>query len=265
MLLEVKNLSCGYGKTPLDNPVVKNISFTLDEGKSLAILGANGSGKTTLLRAIGGVIEYDGSISMLGREIGNLKRKEIAAMQATFSQLSTLYFSYTIEETVMLGRYLYSTRFMGILSEKDKEIVDKCLKQNGLYQIKDKQIGELSGGQLQRVFLARTLAQETPVLMLDEPTNHLDLKYQDELMSFLNEWKTQSTTLSDGTVVKNMLIGVFHDINLALGIADEVLFVREGEILAKGSVEEVLTDENLKLAYDMDVSSYMKKQLNYWK
>ena len=75
MLLEVKDLSCGYGKRPLDNPVVKNISFSLDEGKSLAILGANGSGKTTLLRAIGGVIEYDGSISMLGHEIGSLKRK----------------------------------------------------------------------------------------------------------------------------------------------------------------------------------------------
>ncbi len=263
-MIECMDLTCGYGNKPLDNPILSNISFELKEGRSLAILGANGSGKTTLLRALSGKLPYSGSVRMMGKEIRDMKRREIAFVQAVFTQLSQLYFTYSIEETVMLGRYLYAKGIFGRPGKRDKEVVEKCLKQNGLYSIKDKQIMELSGGQLQRVFIARTMAQETPLILLDEPTNHLDLKYQDELLSFLKEWSSGKTVLQDGKEVSNTLIGVFHDINMALNLCDEIMFIKDGKILANGKGSEVLKDDILFSVYDMDVSAYMKKMMRFW-
>ncbi len=263
-LLQCENLVCGYGKNPGDNSILKNISFTIEEGRNLAILGANGSGKTTMLRALSGTLSYRGSIKLLGTEIRDMSRLEIASMQAMLSQLSNVYFSYTVEDTVMLGRYLYTRGIFGRPGKRDKEVVEKCLRQNGLYAIKDKQIAELSGGQRQRVFLARTIAQETPLMLLDEPTNHLDMKYQDELMDYLKEWSYGKTTLRDGREVHNTIVGVFHDINMAINICDEIMFIKDGKVLAKGDIEEVITDENLYGAYDMDVAAYMKKMMSFW-
>ncbi len=263
-MLQCENLVCGYGKNPRDNSILTDVSFTIKEGKSLAILGANGSGKTTLLRALSGTLPYEGSIKLLGSEIRSMDRREIASMQAMLSQLSQVYFSYTVEETVMLGRYLYNKGLFGKPGKRDKEVVDRCLRQNGLYNIKDKQILELSGGQRQRVFLARTIAQETPLLLLDEPTNHLDMKYQEELMDYLKEWSSGKTVLQDGREVHNTLVGVFHDINMAINLCENMMLVKDGKILAKGTKDEVATDANLHDAYGMDVASYMKKMMSFW-
>lgn len=265
MILESKELTCGYDRKPSVNPVINRITFDIEEGSKVAVLGANGSGKTTLLRAIGGMLAYDGSLVLDGKDVRDYKRKELSKKVAIMTQLSSIYFSYTVEETVMLGRYLYTDNIFGIPDAKDLEVVEKCLKRNGLLDIRNKQIDELSGGQRQRVFLARTMAQETPVLLLDEPTNHLDLKYQAELMEYLMEWCKESTKLSDGRVVKNTLIGVFHDINMALSVCDEFLVMKDGEIIAKGDKEQGLSNDKLKIAYDMDVEAYMKKQLALWK
>ncbi|MCR5715997.1 MAG: ABC transporter ATP-binding protein [Lachnospiraceae bacterium] len=263
-ILVCEHLTCGYGKDPADHPVLSDLTFSLEEGKSLAILGANGCGKTTLLRAIGKALPYEGSIRMLGREIRDTGRKQIASMQAMLSQISSVYFSYTVEETVMLGRYLYLEGLFGKPSRKDRKIVEAALVQNGLYELKDRQISELSGGQLQRVFLARTMAQQTPVLILDEPTNHLDLKYQEELISFLQEWKKGVTILPDGREIRHTLIGVFHDVNLAMDIADELLLMKQGRILSKGEKAQAATNGMLQEAFGMDVASYMKKHLSFW-
>lgn len=246
------------------NPVIKGIDFNIEEGNRVAILGANGCGKTTLIRAIGGLLPYAGSLILDGKEVRDHKRKEIAKKMAIMTQLSNTYFSYTVEETVMLGRYLYSGNMLGIPDNRDKEVVERSLKRTGLWDIRKKQIDTLSGGQRQRVFLSRTMAQETPVLLLDEPTNHLDLKYQAELVSYLNEWCEESTTLEDGRVIHNTLIGVFHDINLALNICDTFLIMKSGQIIAFGGRETALDRSTLKKAYDMDVEAYMKKQLSLW-
>ncbi|WP_051538231.1 ABC transporter ATP-binding protein [Butyrivibrio proteoclasticus] len=265
MILKSKDLVCGYGKKPSVNPVLNRISFDIAEGSKVAILGANGSGKTTLLRAIGGMLSYDGSLSLDEREVSSYKRKELSRMVAIMTQLSSIYFSYTVEETVMLGRYLYTDNIFGIPDAKDREVVEKCLVRNGLTDIRDKQIDELSGGQRQRVFLARTMAQQTPILLLDEPTNHLDLKYQAELMEYLMEWSKESTTLEDGRVVKNTLIGVFHDINMALSVCDEFIVMKDGQIIANGDRASSLGNKELQEAYGLDVENYMKKQLSLWK
>ncbi len=256
MNIECRNLTCGYGKTPLDNPIIKNISLDINESESVAILGANGCGKTTLIRALSGILPYDGSIKIDGTEVRKLKRNEIAKKISVLMQFSDIYFSYTVEETVMLGRYLYTDNFFGIPSTKDKEIVDECLLQYGLEDIRNSQINQLSGGQLQRVLLARTMAQKTPFIILDEPTNHLDIKYQAELIDFLSDWKKESSI--------NTLVGVFHDISIAFSVADRIIVMKDGHILGNGTKDEILSNDFLTSAYDIDVRKYMEQMYSNW-
>ena len=256
MLIECRNLYCGYGKKPSDNPIIRDISFTINEGESVAILGANGCGKTTLIRAVSGMLTYDGNIKLDGKELRTMKRKDIARKLSVLMQFSNVYFSYSVEETVMLGRYLYSGNILGIPGKEDQEKVSKCLKEYGLYDIKDRQISQLSGGQLQRVFLARTMAQDTAIIILDEPTNHLDLKYQSEFLEYLSDWKKEDE--------KHTLIGVFHDINIALEAAERLILMKNGKIIADGDKEEILNGGYLKDTYDIDVKGYMKRQYSHW-
>ena len=256
MLIECRNLYCGYGKKPSDNPIIRDISFTINEGESVAILGANGCGKTTLIRAVSGMLTYDGNIKLDGKELRTMKRKDIARKLSVLMQFSNVYFSYSVEETVMLGRYLYSGNILGIPGKEDQEKVSKCLKEYGLYDIKDRQISQLSGGQLQRVFLARTMAQDTDIIILDEPTNHLDLKYQSEFLEYLSDWKKEDE--------KHTLIGVFHDINIALEAAERLILMKNGKIIADGDKEEILNGGYLKDTYDIDVKGYMKRQYSHW-
>ena len=256
MNIECRNLTCGYGKTPLDNPIINNISLDINEGESVAILGANGCGKTTLIRALSGILPYDGSIKIDGTEVRKMKRNEIAKKISVLMQFSDIYFSYTVEETVMLGRYLYTDNFFGIPSTKDKEIVDECLLQYGLEDIRNSQINQLSGGQLQRVLLARTMAQKTPFVILDEPTNHLDIKYQAELIDFLSDWKKESSS--------NTLVGVFHDISIAFSVADRIIVMKDGYILGSGTKDEILSNDFLTCAYDIDVRKYMEQMYSNW-
>ena len=249
MILKSKDLVCGYSKKPHINPVIKNIEFQIEQGSKVAILGANGCGKTTLLRAIGGILPYEGSLLLDGEEVRSYKRRKIAEKLAVMTQLSQLYFSYTVEETVMLGRYLHTNHIFGNPDDRDKDVVEKCLRRNGLLEIRGKQIDELSGGQRQRVFLARTMAQETPILLLDEPTNHLDLKVVAGMADYLKEWCAEP---------HHTLIGVYHDIPLALHLADELLLIKDGRVAAQGTKEEILNSGMLEKAYDFDVRGYLK-------
>lgn len=269
--ISVSDLSAGYG----DAPVIKNISFDLECGRNLSIMGANGSGKTTLLRSLNGLLEARGQIQILGQDLSKLKRREIAGMMAMMSQLSSVYFSYTVRETVELGRFArhdnerhqkngYSLKLSHMSLVHDREVVDKCLELTGLKDIEKKSISALSGGQLQRVFLARCFAQETPIILLDEPTNHLDLKYQAELMEHLEEWSKGQTKLADGTIVPNTLVGVFHDISLAAQISSDMIFIKNGEVFCQGEKDKVFTAEVLENTYGMDVAGYMNRQRRVW-
>ena len=139
--------------------------------------------------------------------------------------------------------------------EEKRKRIDQCLKAVNMYDVKDKQISTLSGGQLQRTYLARTFAQDPNIILLDEPTNHLDLKHQLELLDNLKNWTKKKN---------HAVIGVFHDINLAMTIADKVLLLDEGRVAAYGSKEEVLTSKKLQLSYGVDVVSFMRKSLEQW-
>lgn len=251
-MLTLKNVSAGYN----GYDVISNINLSVSEGENLCILGPNGCGKTTLIKTIAGIIPHKGSIKIDNINLSSMKRTDVAKKIAVMSQISTIYFSYTVYETVLLGRYLHMKgRAFKEPSEKDKEYADKCLKAVDLLSLKNKQISTLSGGQLQRVYLARTLAQEPSIILLDEPTNHLDLKNQAELIDFLKDWSKQ-----EGHAV----IGVLHDLNLAMKLADNVLLLDKGSIAAYGKTEDIVSSEVINEVYDMDVAGYMVDSLRHW-
>lgn len=250
-MLTLKNVSAGYNGID----VIQNINLNVSEGENLCILGPNGCGKTTLIKTIAGLLPHKGSIKIDNKSISTMKRTDVAKKIAVMSQISSIYFSYTVYETVLLGRYLHMKGTFKGPSLRDKEYADKCLKAVDLHSLKNKQINTLSGGQLQRVYLARTLAQEPSIILLDEPTNHLDLKNQAELIDFLKNWSKQE----DHTV-----IGVLHDLNLALKLADNVLLLDKGKTAAYGKTEDVVSSKIINDVYDLDVAGYMIDSLKQW-
>jgi iron complex transport system ATP-binding protein len=171
-------------------------------------------------------------------------------------QTSEIYFPYSVYDTVSLGRYAYSGGFLRGLSAKDTESIETAINQLGLFEIRDRMINELSGGQLQRVFLARTLAQDPEIVLLDEPTNHLDLKHQVELLQYLLKWAKEKN---------RTVIGVLHDLNLARNFADTAAVMFEGKLVSRGNPKTVLNGETLEEVYGMDIRAFMLKSLENWR
>ena len=250
-MLKVEHLTCGYDGAP----VVKDLSFEVPVGGRLCILGPNGCGKTTLLRALAGLLPHEGKVTAEGRDLAAMDRRQLARTVALLSQISSVYFSYTVYETVLMGRYAHQTggAFSGPGPE-DRAIALECMERTGVADLRDRQVTELSGGQLQRVFLARTFAQQPRVNLLDEPTNHLDLKYQVALVQELKAWAA-----GEGRCV----VGVLHDVNLALDLADLFLLMEEGQARYFGPAAE-FDPAALNRVYQMDVGGYMRRSLQRW-
>ena len=159
-MIEVKNIYCGYD----NKEIIKNLSFKVNNGENLCIVGPNGCGKSTLLKSIANIIEYRGNVKIDDKEVNNFSRVDLAKKVALMSQMSQVYFPYTVYDTVSLGRYAYSKGAFSKLSKQDREIVEDSMKKVGVYELKDKLITELSGGQLQRVFLAKIFAQDPDII-----------------------------------------------------------------------------------------------------
>lgn len=250
-MIEVKNIYCGYD----NKKIIKDLSFNVNNGENLCIVGPNGCGKSTLLKSIANIIEYEGSIKIDNKEVSSFSRIDLAKKVALMSQMSQIYFPYTVYDTVSLGRYAYSKGVFSKLSLTDKRIIVDSMKKVGIYELKDKLITELSGGQLQRVFLAKIFAQDPDIILLDEPTNHLDFKNQIDLLENLNEWvKTNN----------KIVIGVLHDLNLVQYFADKVLMIQSGKVVSYGRPEDVLKGEILNDIYGMDIKEFMVNILQKW-
>lgn len=250
-VLSLSHVSAGYDGVD----VVHGINLSVESGECFYILGPNGCGKTTLLRAIAGLLPSRGQITVAGKSLGGMNRREIASRVALLSQISQVYFAYTVYDTVMLGRYLHQKGAFHGPSKVDRGCVQKCLETVGLWQERERMIDTLSGGQLQRVFLARTLAQEPSLILLDEPTNHLDLKHQTELMVSLREWSRKGN---------RAVVGVLHDLNLALSFADKMLLMSGGQTAACGAPHDVLAGDLLAAVFGMNVKAYMQQALSRW-
>ncbi|MCL2704239.1 MAG: ABC transporter ATP-binding protein [Defluviitaleaceae bacterium] len=251
-MLALKNVSAGYGGAD----VIKNITVDINKNENLLIIGPNGCGKTTLLKTVAKLLAFSGEIEINGKDIRKMKQKEIARKVAMLSQTAGIYFTYSVYDTVMMGRYPHiSESLLKLPSDRDKEFVLRCLEAVDLINEKDKEITKLSGGQLQRVFLARTLAQDPEIILLDEPTNHLDLKYQFELVEYLKKWSMQEN---------RAVVGVLHDLNLAMRLSDNIMILKDGGIQACGRTSDVLTAGLLEDVYEMDVARYMADSLKIW-
>lgn len=250
-ILTLQNVRAGYG----GKDVLHGVSLEVESGECLCILGPNGCGKTTLLRVIAGLLPAHGEVILSGSPLSAMNRREIASRVGLLSQLSRVYFSYTIYHTVMLGRYLHMKGAFWAPQKADHDCVRRCLETVGLWDMRERMIDTLSGGQLQRVFLARTLAQEPALILLDEPTNHLDLKHQAALMDALREWSGQGL---------RAVVGVLHDINLAMSFADRLLLMQDGNVKACGTAKDVMRADLLREVFDMDVSQYMNQALKRW-
>ena len=250
-MIEVSDVYAGYGY----GDVIKEINFKLERGEKLCILGPNGCGKTTLLKTISRLIQYRGKITFESVDITSLSRKELAKKIALLGQSVQVYFPYTVYETVSLGRYAYTEGFMKNLSDEDHAIIKDIFESLDIWNIKDRLINELSGGQLQRVFLARCLVQNPALILLDEPTNHLDLKHQVELLEYLAVWAKDN---------KRAVIAVLHDLNLARRFADTALLLNQGLLVSSGTCDSVLSGEILQSVYDIDIKGFMLDSLRKW-
>ena len=247
-MIEVNKLSFSYG----NKKILNNISFKIFENDRLCIIGPNGSGKTTLLKSLCNILDFQGSIFI---ENKNIKDIEVYKTVAFMSQISEIYFDYSVFDTVILGRYSsFKDKIFSIPDKKDKEIVLECLEKLKIIHLKDKSINELSGGELQKVFLARVFAQNPKVILMDEPANHLDLNSQIELIYNLKEWASKDL---------RCIIAVMHDINNVFNFANKILLLDKGENLYFGDYEN-FNLELLNKIYNVNVAEYMRNSLTKW-
>lgn len=235
-MLEVKNLSVSYGT----RRALIDISFELPPGSILAVIGPNGAGKTTLVRAITGAVPpQGGQILVQGRNMHQLSAPERARQIAVVPQARQLPPAFSAWETVLLGRTPH-LNWLGQTSARDEEIVRQAMQRTSTLELAERPVGELSGGEQQRILLARALAQAAPILLMDEPTAHLDLQFQ---FGLLEEVRTLARHDNLAVLV------VLHDLNLVARYADRIALLVDGHVRALGPTNDVLTEAILSEAY----------------
>ncbi len=223
--------------------ILQDVGFEVTAGQWVGILGPNGAGKTTLLRALGGHIPFDGDIRLLGIPIETMSAQERARTQAFVRQARSLTFDFTVEEFVLLGRAPHRG-WLQAYRHTDRERVQEALARVDLEDFGGRSVLSLSGGEMQRVFLAQALVQDADLLLLDEPTAHLDVHYQ---FSFMEQVRTQ---VNAGRTV----LAVGHDLELAARYADRLLLIADGELRAQGPPNTVLTPERIASVFGMRVA-----------
>jgi iron complex transport system ATP-binding protein len=250
-MLEVRNLTVRYGELTL----LDDINFSLDEGERLMIVGPNGAGKSTLVNAITQGAPYSGEVLYDGVNVKKLKPVELAQKIGMLMQTHFVGYAFTVEEIVSLGRYAHSRGLLAAQTDEDIEAIGLALERCGLEELVRQSVLTLSGGELQRAFLAQVFAQNPRLLILDEPTNHLDLVYQKRIFELLDEW-----LITPGRAV----LSVVHDLTLAQAFSSRVMLMNKGRIVALGPPQEALAPELLREVYGMDVNAWMRSLLAPW-
>ncbi len=239
-MLKTESISVAYGS----KTVLHEVFLEVMPGEILALIGPNGAGKTTLVRAVSGTVALkSGRISVDGRDLSALSMAQRAKVLAVVPQARQMGGAYTVEQAVMMGRTAYMS-WLGRESESDRAAVSIALQQAHLEDFSQRPIAQLSGGEQQRVLLARALAQSTPVLLLDEPTNHLDLQHQTNLLSLVKK-----LTREKGLAVMMAM----HDLNLVSFFADKVALLVDGHLVCSGTPQDVIRAENISEAYQTPV------------
>jgi len=238
-MLKIKNIDCYYGNIE----ILKRINLSADIGEFIGIIGPNGSGKTTLLKCISRVLKPKvGSVILDGNDIYGMKALELAKKLSVVSQDTKIDFEFNALEIVLMGRTPHLGRFE-LESGKDLKIAKNAMEVTNTLSLVDRPITEISGGERQRVIIARALAQEPKILLLDEPTSNLDINYRLEILDLIKR-----LTIEQGLIA----IMAIHDLNMAANYCDYMTLLHRGEIISKGGPKEVLTAENIRRAYRID-------------
>ena len=218
--------------------IVEGINLHVKDGSFCALIGPNGSGKTTFLKTVYRILKADsGVIRLDGRDMNQFQSRELARQMAVVGQFNQINFTYSVMDVVLMGR----TPHLSLLErekESDRELARESLEKVGLAHCAGREYQSLSGGEKQRVILARALTQSPKLLILDEPTNHLDIRYQLEILSIIKELKISVLT-------------ALQDLNLAAGFCDYIYMLKAGHIVASGTPETVITKENIEGVYQI--------------
>ncbi len=239
MELKAENLEIGYG----DKVIVNGFSMNIERGKITTIIGPNGSGKSTVLKAVTRLIKYQGGVVYLnGREISEMKPKELARTLGVLPQIHSAPSDFRVRELVSYGRMPHQKPFSK-KSEEDERIIRWAMTETGTWQLRDKSIYEISGGETQRVWIATVLAQKPEMLFLDEPTTYLDISHQLETMQLVKKLNKETGI---GVVM------VLHDLTQALEVSDHIIVIKDGKKYSEGVPEEVITEKMMREVYNVD-------------
>ncbi|MCQ2285947.1 MAG: ABC transporter ATP-binding protein [Bacteroidales bacterium] len=230
-MIEINHFNFAYDK----ENVLTDVSAHFPLGDFCALVGPNGAGKSTLLKAIAKLITGSGGVLVDGKSVDTYSALELARKVAYVSQYQDIVFDFSVYDTVLMGRNPYQNRWT-MASPKDVEIVTRALEKTHLIALKDRMLTQLSGGELQRAFIARAIAQQTPYLLLDEPFSNLDIAHQLEILEILTELNQQYNTT---------ILLIVHDFSVALQWAKSALLLDEGRVIVQGTPKEVLTKERL--------------------
>lgn len=239
MSMLIKDIVFGYGS----KDVLNGVSFKVSDGEITSIIGPNGSGKSTLVKCIDGILKAkSGEVYIDSKKTKDMTLKEMAKIIAYVPQVSNEVFFERVFDTVLMGRRPHLN--WGV-RKVDLEIVAEVLEYMELTELSECYLNELSGGQKQKVIIARALAQEPDILLLDEPTSSLDIKHQLEVLEIVKKISSQR---------KSSVIMVIHDLNMAYRFSDNLVLLKEGNIFASGTPDSVLTKENINRVYEVEVT-----------
>ena len=236
-----KNIIVSYVK----ELVLKNVTLSIEKGKTTAIIGVNGSGKSTILKALGRLIKSDGQVIFDNQPLSQHSNREIARILALLPQSITAPADITVYELVSLGRFPHQKLMQQRLSKEDILFIEELMRETKIWDIRESKISELSGGQKQRVFITMILAQDSEIILLDEPTTYLDLAHQLDILCLLKDLATKRN---------KTIVYVIHDLNHAARFADNLVLVKDGEVVEEGTVDELFTQKTLKECFGLDVT-----------
>ena len=251
MLLKVKGVVFSYDSLRALN----GVTFEAMEGEVLGIIGPNGSGKTTLLRCINKALKPQGGAVLIdGKDVSKMERRETARRVGVVPQNSSAFFPFSVLDVILMGRNPHLGRFARE-GRGDIKVAENAMELTSTFHLIERRMDELSGGEKQRVIIARALTQQPKVLLLDEPTLHLDVNHQLEILALIRE-----------LTVKQRLVTllVSHDLNLAARFCDRLLLLKSGKVFAAGSVEDVLTQRNIREVYNVEVEVGRHSSTGSW-